>query len=172
MSIKGVVHTRDDPRKRLYSMDTNFNQIDFRPHVAFNKLSDIMRPVVYFLETKPGNQSDVLQKRIFAFEIKKRVLKNVTTEEMPNIPITLLKVVLESKDLIKGVFPIRMNSPSTGYIFLFEVCSENTIPCDGSVSYEYCVVADNETNATDEGKPVIILQLIQLIENFNLNSNL
>ena len=145
-------------------MDTNFNRIDFRPHVAFSKLSEIERRVIYFLETKPGNQSDVLQKRIFAFNTDRDLLNNVTTEEMPKLPITLLNVVLESKDLIKGVFPIRMNSSSTGYIFLFEVCSENTIPCDGSVSYEYCVVADNEINATDEGKPVIIAKLILLIE--------
>ena len=143
--------------------------------MAFNILSNVERPVVYFLETKPGNQSDVLQKRIFAFETEERgrvILKNVTTEEIPNIPNTLLNVLLESKDLIKGVFPIRMNSSFTGYIFLFEVCSENMIPCDGSVSYEYCVVADNQTNATDEGKPVFIVQFILLIENFNLKSNL
>ena len=159
--------TTPDP-KWIYSFDTDFNEIGFRPQVAFNTLSNIQKNIAYFLEIKAGDQTAPnLQKRILAFSInhpsvdftsKNYYWKNVTSEEVANIPTTLLKVIMESQHIIKGIFSIRMEGSSTGYIFLFEVCSTNAIPCTGVVSLEYCVVKDSEENPTDEGKPVIIIQ--------------
>ena len=135
-----------------------FNEINFKPQMAFNTMSNIDSFTVIFIETQTDDKTNNRYRstiQIYSIpdiDNENEEWVNETLNEPKKVPDHILDIA--SKYFLKGVFPIQMTDSNNGSIILIEMCPSNSVPCNGIVSYRYCIVADNQLNVTEEGKPV------------------